>query len=251
MKTLKLRTCDVCITADTHFGHKNIIKYCHRPFLSTEDETELARRGGRWHSGAWKDGAPWKISDASVQIMEDHLVEQINRIMQNRTHLIIAGDFSMYGHDLDAYWDRVSCILRRIECSQKHIVWGNHDHPTVSELFTTSQEALKIELTDRLNQTIIVSHYCQAIWDKQHRGSWHAYGHSHSEAEEMLNEIMPGRRSIDVGVDNAKKILCDYRPFKMEEICDIMSNRPGFRFSKHAPLNLTESESPSESESLE
>jgi hypothetical protein len=25
-------------TADTHFDHKNIIQYCHRPFISMDDE---------------------------------------------------------------------------------------------------------------------------------------------------------------------------------------------------------------------
>src|SRR5260221_546680 len=36
----------VWFTADTHFGHGNIIKYCNRPFL-TDAEREEVRRGPR------------------------------------------------------------------------------------------------------------------------------------------------------------------------------------------------------------
>lgn len=59
------------------------------------------------------------------------------------------------------------------------------------------------------------------------------YGHSHSTAEEWLNQMMPNRRSIDVGVDNAYKLLGEYKPFSYEEIVNIMASKKGHSIDHH------------------
>ncbi len=45
--------------------------------------------------------------------------------------------------------------------------------------------------------------------------------------EETLDNIYPQRRSMDVGLDNAVKVLGEYRPFSEQEIWDILSVRYG------------------------
>ena len=65
------------------------------------------------------------------------------------------------------------------------------------------------------------------------QGAIALYGHSHSNAEVWLDSVMPGRRSMDVGVDNAAKILGEYKPFSFEEISNIMSKKNGFHFDHH------------------
>jgi hypothetical protein len=59
-----------------------------------------------------------------------------------------------------------------------------------------------------------------AIWEGSHKGYWHLYGHSHSSAEHW--EI---GKSMDVGVDNAYRLLGEYRPFSLEEVGKFMSQR--------------------------
>jgi calcineurin-like phosphoesterase family protein len=77
---------------------------------------------------------------------------------------------------------------------------------------------------------ITMCHYSMAAWDQSHRGSIQLYGHSHSTDEDRLDIIMPGRRSMDVGVDNAFKRVGEFRPFCIEtEIIPWMLARPGTR----------------------
>ena len=67
-----------------------------------------------------------------------------------------------------------------------------------------------------------------ATWDGSHQGVWHLYGHSHAAAEPWADAHMAGRRSLDVGIDNAYRLLGEYRPWSFEEIRELLGPRPGF-----------------------
>jgi hypothetical protein len=49
----------------------------------------------------------------------------------------------------------------------------------------------------------------------------------HRQREATLDVAFPGRRSMDVGVDNAKHLLGEYRPFSEDEVLEILLKRPG------------------------
>lgn len=216
-------------TSDTHFFHANITKYCHRPFLCPKDQTELDRRGGKWHIGEWKNEYDtYKISQESVKLMNEHLINNINKLVKANDILYILGDF-VFGVK-DNYVSNACWARSNIICNTVYIIWGNHDNPErIAHLFTDFWDHILIKIH---GQKIFLDHYANAIWDKSHRKAWHLYGHSHAEAEEMLDTIMPGRKSMDVGVDNAYRLLGEYRPFSFQEIKSIMDKRPGWVFKK-------------------
>lgn len=58
------------------------------------------------------------------------------------------------------------------------------------------------------------------------------YGHAHGAAEDWLDSQMPGRLSMDVGVDNAFKIFGEYRPISSDEIGELFSSRNGFQVDR-------------------
>jgi calcineurin-like phosphoesterase family protein len=72
-----------------------------------------------------------------------------------------------------------------------------------------------------------------ALWDQSHRKSWNLYGHSHSGAENKLDQLFPDRKSMDIGVDNAFKILGEYRPFAFSEIQNLMNKKKGHLIGDH------------------
>lgn len=63
---------------------------------------------------------------------------------------------------------------------------------------------------------IFLSHYSHRVWDKHHKGYFHAFGHSHGSLD-----YLPNGRSIDVGLDTAFKRFNEYRPYSIREFLDL------------------------------
>lgn len=189
-------------TADTHFGHKNIIKYCDRPFDSCKK-------------------------------MDNFFIHQINKYIDVQDWLIIVGDFASPRAKFTDY----EHYRNMINCKNVILIWGNHDpKPThiatrhcVKKLFTNSFDKITIKIE---NTDIHLNHEPVAIWDKQHFGSFHLYGHTHAKAETWINNIMPGCYAMDAGIDNAAKLLGTYKPFSWDFIKNYMSNKSGFGITK-------------------
>lgn len=172
-------------TADTHFGHRNIITHCNRPFA---DECE----------------------------MDEQLLDNINLLVAPSDTLYHLGDFARYHRTFAAYRDRIRC--RNIV-----LVLGNHDPQTRSgqpknrflDMFSRVYLSLQIApLVGGARQPMVLSHYAMRTWNRSHRGSWNLFGHSHG----MLPDN--GSKSFDVGVD-----AHNYRPISMVGVAETMSAR--------------------------
>jgi len=233
----------VFFTADTHFGHGNIIKYCHRPFLTDRDKEALKENGGRWHEGSWKGefASNWKLTRDAVDMMNDHITDQINAIVGEDDTLWHLGDWC-FANKQD-YYRKARFYRDRLKCQNINIIWGNHDDRSIRDIFDKSYDMYQITVD---GQKIVLCHYAMAIFDKSHRGAWQLYGHSHSGAEPWMDKHMPERRSMDVGVDNIKKLFGEYRPISFEEIMKIMSKKKGHFMDHHVDRNA-----PTEEELME
>lgn len=149
-------------TADTHFGHANIIKYCNRPFKTVQEMDETL------------------ITNWNNKIGQDDVV----------FHL---GDFS-FG-DADKYRKRLNGSIRFIRGN--HDKPAEHLHYTNKNLkdkpFLSFEDVRMVVIGD---QRIWLSHYAHRVWPHSHRGCWHLYGHSHGTLPDDPNAL-----SIDCGVD--------------------------------------------------
>ncbi|WP_227271585.1 hypothetical protein [Roseobacter weihaiensis] len=119
-------------TADTHFGHENIITFCNRPFANTDDMDatmlkNLADRVG-------PDDDLWIIGDfAFGRKAKDvpFLNEVFNQLPGARKHLITGNhDFQP---TLELGWDTVSPFIELRDGPQKQLNTLCHYLPVVRE----------------------------------------------------------------------------------------------------------------------
>ncbi|MEL6733598.1 MAG: phosphoesterase [Bacteroidota bacterium] len=155
----------IFFTSDHHFGHKNIIKFCDRPFESVEE-------------------------------MDRVLIERWNEKIQPEDDVYYLGDFAL---SKDAEY--VADILDQLN-GTKYLIVGNHESAALNcrkkFKWTKEYHELKVKDPDRKNgvQRIMLFHYAMRVWRGDHRGNWQLYGHSHGTLPDKPNKL-----AFDVGVD--------------------------------------------------
>ncbi|MFC1640731.1 metallophosphoesterase [Patescibacteria group bacterium] len=134
---------EIWFTADTHFSHANIIKYCGRPF-------------------------------ASAREMDEALTTNWNEVVKERDSVFHLGDF--------AWWQLPVSKMRMLFDKlngDKRLILGNHDrlHQMKQLDWTWIKLAFDLPLGNR--HSIWLSHYAHRSWNKAFHGAWHLYGHTH------------------------------------------------------------------------
>ena len=188
----------VFFTADLHFGHKNIIKYCNRPY-------------------------------PSIESMNESIVEIWNKYVPNDADVFILGDvaFSMTKN-------KIRELLNSMN-GRKHLVIGNHDKldelplDCFVHISMQDQIVIKTEGEDSTSSytTVILSHYPLMRWAGCSRGVFSLHGHEHGTIKNkdyMLNQM-------DVGWDTTYTKFDGYiaersaHPYSWQDICDAFTKR--------------------------
>jgi calcineurin-like phosphoesterase family protein len=155
----------VFFTADTHFGHKNIIKYCNRPFANVDEMNDTMRNN--WNKVVGPDDIVFHIGDFAFLKNPREMIYSLNGEI-----ILVPGN-----HDDDVK------LLEVMGINQTKFDIA----PTLFEVdFQVEDEKLRF----------VLCHYALRVWNKSHHGAMHLYGHSHGTLPED-----PTARSMDVGVD--------------------------------------------------
>lgn len=168
---------NIFITADHHFGHKNILKYQARtrPF-------------------------------DSVDVMNEQLIERHNKVVKKKDIVYFVGDFAFMPAE------QIKGILSRLN-GIKFLVLGNHDRQIrkgdFSEYFNWVKEYAEISIDGK---HCVLFHYPIFSWNRMHHGAYHFYGHTHGQIPNLYHG-----RAMDVGVDtnnmyphNMREIFSSY-----------------------------------------
>ena len=140
-------------TSDTHFGHKNIIKYCNRPYDNIDN-------------------------------MDKSLISNWNSVVKPGDDIFHLGDFSFNGEkNISKYSDQLNGKI--------HLIWGNHDRSEAKSLpsLASSSPYQEIKINE---ESIILFHYAMKVWNKSFHGSIHLFGHSHGQLEGNKNSVDVG-----------------------------------------------------------
>ena len=165
-------------TADPHFGHANIIRYCSRPFKDAEE-------------------------------MDRTLIANWNACVSDNDEIFILGDFCYRSRRDPAFY------LKALH-GQKHLILGNHDMRKLylGPLRVFFAEVLDYkELKGESGYTFILFHYPVLFWngtpDVRHV---HLYGHIHNSAfcNARTGELY---NALNVGMD-----VSGFRPLSEKEV---------------------------------
>ena len=214
----------VWFTSDTHFNHNNVIKFSdRREFMSDEEldyvsavhEVLMRPESSVVRNSLIAEWNKFKISDESVERMNEHLIEEWNGHVGNGDRVYFLGDFA-YGkpHEIIPIFDRLN--------GQIFLIKGNHDSHTENafkRLGIPKNVVWKDGLRDLESVTIDgvniqMSHYAMRTWNRASYGAIHVYGHSHGSLPER-------GRSMDVGVDTKS----NYGPWSAREVIERLTAR--------------------------
>lgn len=163
--------------SDVHFGHKNVLAFENRPFNTAEE-------------------------------MDEEYIRRWNNKVKKGDEIYILGDLSFYkGKDTNE-------ILKRLN-GMKFLIRGNHDHLFLDDkeldqsLFRWVKDTAMIKDGD---YRIVLFHYPIQVWNGQHHGSLHFYGHVHSNTGTMHPMKYEIPNSYNVGIDMIQE------PMTTEEI---------------------------------
>ena len=182
---------NIFFTSDTHFNHANIIKYCMRPYVDTNE-------------------------------MNEDLIKRWNSVVKPDDIVFHLGDF-MFGN-INRFWEFRSRLNGKI-----YLIHGNHDWElmdkgNIDEAFELIASSLLIVVD---GQKIYLDHTPKLTFDGiyKEKPTWQLFGHVHSNKEhpgtspdiKRLDYLLPSQ--YDVGVDNN-----NYTPVSFEEVKNIIQN---------------------------
>jgi calcineurin-like phosphoesterase family protein len=149
-----------------------------------------------------------------VNYMNEYLIEQWNKVVAPGDVVVIAGDFAWANKGSHSYVEKM--FTSQLNGS-KIFLKGNHDHWWKGEI-------RHIYRKNVCGLTLHVCHYPFRSWIH----GYNLHGHSHGTLEPWFNQL-------DVGVDNAKKLVGEYRPLSIVEVDTIIQTQNGR--IKHANMD--------------
>jgi calcineurin-like phosphoesterase family protein len=187
MKELNFNTSEqkVFFCSDLHFSHKNIIKFCKRPWETPEEMNKALIEN--WNNTVSKDDIVFCLGDFAYSHWKQ-ILQQLNG-----TIYLILGN-----HDISRY-----------------------PGDNVMKLFAGVYHQLRITVNGR---KLYLNHFPLLCFDGVYRPKkemiWQLFGHVHTLKEgntgkdfERLNYLLP--MQYDVGID-----FNDYKPISFEEVSE-------------------------------
>jgi len=138
---------DFFVISDTHFGHKNILTHCNRPFGSVGEQDAV-------------------------------MIANWNNVVPFDGKVIHLGDFAYRGST-----SYVDSIIERLN-GTIYLITGNHDKKLQTKKLERLGHYHSFAVNDpdmKKQMFIVCCHYPFETWDRSHHGSISFYGHTHRE----------------------------------------------------------------------
>ena len=191
---LKVSEEKLFFTSDTHFFHKNIIKFCQRPYKNIEE-------------------------------MQEQFILNWNKVVPQDGIVFFLGDFA-FGNSTE--WIKIINQLN----GYIYFILGNHDLQNCNNLkhlenknSTCLSHMAYIKIIEN-SQVIVLSHYPLLTYPKH---LWNLCGHTHSS---KINKFNFFKTQYDVGVDNNNYTPVSFKEIKEKIQNQIKKNERYNKFNR-------------------
>lgn len=184
----------IWFTSDLHFGHRNVLRFCDRPW---NDEKEMG----------------------------NGLIENWNNTVGDNDIVFILGDVFWFN---DSH--NIKKVLSKLKGKNIYIIPGNHDdfksyHRVDDDRINLCEDVVVTWITreGKKLQEIWLSHYPMMTWPHRENGAYQFFGHIHSKPDkkEGVDQDLPLHwNQLDVGCD-----YWDYKPVSLEALENTIKSR--------------------------
>lgn len=183
---------NVWFTSDLHFGHRNMINFCDRPF-------------------------------SNITEMNEALISNWNNTVGDNDIVFVLGD---------TFWFNDSRVIKKVLAQLKgkeiYLIPGNHD--AFDAYYRVDDSRIKlcddicvafITKISNFTREIWLSHYPMMTWPHRSNGAYQLFGHIHSkEGKTGFDQDLPlHKNQMDVGCDH-----WNYKPISLNKIDNILSD---------------------------
>ena len=178
---------NIWFTSDLHFGHRNVIRFCNRPFA---DEKEMGQALiQNWNNTVGDNDIVFVLGD-TFWFNDSHSIKRVLSQLKGKDIYILPGNHDDFEHYYRVDDPRIHLCADVVTC------------------WITEQNKPKRE--------IWMSHYPMMTWPHRENGAWQLFGHIHSNQDrtEGVDQDLPLHwNQLDVGCD-----FWDYEPVDLREL---------------------------------
>jgi calcineurin-like phosphoesterase family protein len=178
----------VWFTSDLHFGHRNVIRFCNRPFANEKE-------------------------------MGEKLIENWNSVVGDNDIVFVLGDTFWFNDSKS-----IKKTLDQLKGKTIYMIPGNHDefehyYRVLDSRIVLCPDIVTLWLQEygsSKKKEIYMQHCPMSTWPHRVNGVWHLFGHIHSNAfrTEGVDQDLPLHwNQHDVGCD-----YWGYRPVDFETL---------------------------------
>ena len=181
----------VWFTSDLHFWHKNICKYCNRPYESVEE-------------------------------MNEAIIQNWNAVVKDDDIVFVLGDLGFCGIE------KLKPLLERLK-GKKYLVQGNHDSDKVvfklieGNILEDSYKLTTITIEgdpEVPEQMLTLCHFPMLDWYEKEKGSWMIHGHQHQLPKTPSCSVV----HWDVGLDKNGMTPINFEQLKINITKQYLNN---------------------------
>ena len=179
---MKVQFDKVWFTSDLHFWHKNICKYCNRPY-------------------------------ANIEEMNQAIVDNWNSVVKDDDIVFVLGDLGFCGIE------KLRPLIAQLK-GKIYVIQGNHDSDKIiGKLYEEDHivdyfKLLEVTITgdeECPDQDLTLCHFPMIDWYNKEKGAWMVHGHQHQ---------LPGTPSCsaahwDVGLDRNELVPISFEQLKI------------------------------------